>query len=90
MREDDQLDVYSEPEPPVVKDRLLKFFLPAEMPTTPQVDLAEKLRNSNKEFERTALWIHDNIQSSPERTIVLRKLLEAKDAAIRSIIFAGE
>lgn len=35
-------------------------------------------------FARLAEQIHDTIHRNPERTVALRKLLEAKDAAVRA------
>jgi hypothetical protein len=36
-------------------------------------------------FFNLAHWIAANIPSGPERTVALRKLLEAKDAAVRAV-----
>ncbi len=49
--------------------------------------LPEPLRGVSKEFHTLAHWIADNIDCGPERTVALRKLLEAKDAAARAKLY---
>jgi hypothetical protein len=39
-------------------------------------------------MDDTALWIIETLPRNPERTVALRKLLEAKDAAVRAAITA--
>jgi hypothetical protein len=38
------------------------------------------------EFGNLAVWIADELPDSPETSVALRKLLEAKDAAVRSAL----
>lgn len=40
----------------------------------------------SKPFGDLAQQIVDNLPRNPERTVALRKLLEAKDAAVRAIV----
>ena len=62
-------------------DRMLKWFTYGHLPPT--------LQTVSKPFGEVALWIVTEIQSGPERTIALRKLLEAKDAAVRAVVSPG-
>jgi hypothetical protein len=39
----------------------------------------------SSKFSEFAQWITANLPRGPERTVALRKLLESKDAAIRSL-----
>ena len=67
-------------------ERLLKQF-------TQRTDLTEAERDEitfcRENFIDLAKRIVNAIQPGPERTVALRKLLEAKDCAIRAIIFPG-
>jgi hypothetical protein len=58
---------------------ILQFFAYAH--------LREDLQAISKPFGDTANWIVDALPRNPERTVALRKLLEAKDAAVRAVIF---
>jgi len=46
--------------------------------------LSEKLKGVSMEFAELARVIVDVIPRNAERTVALRKLLEAKDAAVRA------
>lgn len=46
--------------------------------------LREDLQKYSQPFGALALWITINLPRNAERTVALRKLLEAKDATIRS------
>jgi len=48
--------------------------------------LKPELQDISKPFGELAKWIEANLASGPERTVVLRKLLEAKDAGVRAFI----
>jgi hypothetical protein len=48
--------------------------------------LADKLQAVAKPFCELALWIENHLPRNPERTVALRKLLEAKDCAVRAAI----
>jgi hypothetical protein len=51
--------------------------------------LPEALQKVSIPFWEMANSIVNNISSNPERTVALRKLLEAKDAAVRAAIFVN-
>ena len=51
--------------------------------------LPEHLQSISKPFNNLAVLIVTAIDSGPERTVALRKLLEAKDAAVRSKLCPG-
>lgn len=61
---------------------LLQFFAYAHLP--------EPLQAVSKPFHDLALQIADTLPKNPEQTVALRKLLEAKDCAVRAQIFKGE
>lgn len=63
------------------EDRMLKWFSWEHLPKNLQV--------VSEPFADLAYMIVDNLQSGPERTIALRKLLEAKDAAVRARVHPG-
>lgn len=48
--------------------------------------LPESLQKVSKPFGNLAHELAQNLPSNPETTVALRKLLEAKDAAVRSLI----
>jgi hypothetical protein len=65
-------------------------------PTTPvdpmlqwfQYDhLPEQLKAVSRQFAILAQWIELQLPRNPERTVALRKLLEAKDCAVRARIY---
>lgn len=51
--------------------------------------LPEKLQAVSAPFCELARMIASDIPSGPERTVALRKLLEAKDAAVRAALNPG-
>lgn len=57
-------------------DRMLKWFVYGHLP--------EKLQAVSKIFREAAERICKEVSPGPERTVALRKLLEAKDAAVRA------
>lgn len=61
-----------------MSDRLLKFFEYAHLP--------EHLRTASQPFADLAQHMVETLPQNPERTVALRKLLEAKDCAVRSLI----
>ena len=72
----------SSTEPPAVAERpepILQFFAYAHLP--------EHLRAVSEPFGVMARSIIDTLPRNPERTVALRKLLEAKDAAVRAALF---
>jgi len=60
------------------QDRLLKFFAYAHLPAN--------LQAHSKPFAELANHIVSSLQPSAERTVALRKLLEAKDCAVRAAL----
>jgi len=64
---------------PAFPDRMLQFFQYAHLP--------KHLGAVSKPFCELAEDIVGSLPSNPERTVALRKLLEAKDAAVRALIY---
>lgn len=62
-------------------DRMLKWFEYEHLP--------EFLQQVSAPFTRLANLICGQIEPGPERTVALRKLLEAKDAAVRARLHPG-
>jgi hypothetical protein len=60
------------------RDHIMQFFAYAHLP--------EHLKDVSRPFCTTAEWIEQNTPRNPERTVALRKLLEAKDAAVRAAV----
>lgn len=61
---------------------LMQFFACAHLP--------EHLRETSLKFCLLAYDIDSSILDNPEKTTALRKLLEAKDCAVRALLFKGE
>lgn len=61
------------------QDYLLQFFAYSHLPPT--------LQAISKPFGELALQIAHSLPSNPERGEALRKLLEAKDCAVRAVLF---
>ena len=60
----------------IQQDHILRFFDYAHLP--------EVLQAKSKPFCDLARLLLDTCPRNPERTVALRKLLEAKDAAVRA------
>ena len=60
-------------------DRMLQFFRYKHLP--------EGLQAASKPFCELAERIVNDYPMNPERTVCLRKLLEAKDAAVRTLLY---
>lgn len=60
-------------------DPFLQFFQYSHLPAP--------LQEVSRPFCELAKRIVDTLPRNPERTVALRKLLEAKDCAVRSSIF---
>ncbi len=67
------------PRPPQQTDRMMQFFQYAHLP--------DSLQHFSKPFCELAEWIVRALPQNPERTVALRKLLEAKDAGVRAAIY---
>lgn len=72
---------------PVTPDRMLQFFQYAHLPehlqrvSRPFCDLAHSMVAGDGNSVALPM--------NPERTVALRKLLEAKDAAVRAVLYVG-
>lgn len=64
------------------KQYLLQFFAYSHLP--------EHLQAASKPFGELAVHIDANLPDNPEKTTALRKLLEAKDCAVRALLFKSE
>lgn len=62
----------------IERDHILLFFHYQHLP--------ERLREISRPFCELARFIVDTTPRNPERTVALRKLLEAKDAAVRAAV----
>lgn len=62
----------------IQKDNILRFFHYAHLPPF--------LQERSKPFCDLARLIVDTTPRNPERTVALRKLLEAKDAGVRAFV----
>ena len=62
-----------------MKDRMLQFFAYDHLP--------EHLQAVSRPFWALAEKIVETLPSNPERAVALRKLLEAKDCAVRALIY---
>jgi hypothetical protein len=60
---------------------MLQFFAWDHLPVP--------LQNVSRPFWQLALQIVEKVPRNPERTVALRKLLEAKDCAVRAAIYDG-
>ena len=70
-----RLTLAEEPSPP---EPLLRFFRYAHLP--------ESLQHASRPFCQLAVIVADTYPRNAERTVCLRKLLEAKDAAVRTLL----
>jgi hypothetical protein len=52
--------------------------------------LQEPLQAVSRSFAELARALVTTLPRNPERTVALRKLLEAKDCAVRAVLFQGE
>lgn len=62
-------------------ERMLKWFEYAHLPP--------HLQDVSKPFGELAQTLVNSVEAGPERTVALRKLLEAKDAAVRAKLNPG-
>jgi ferritin-like protein len=61
---------------------MMQFFAYSHLP--------EKLQAVSKPFGELAATIVATLPRNPERTVALRKLMEAKDCAVRALIYKQE
>lgn len=75
------------------RDYMLQFFEYAHLPvqlqavSKPFCELAYAIVNGDNNAESGTVTIGGPLPSNPERTVALRKLLEAKDCAVRAVLF---
>lgn len=60
------------------RDPIMKFFEYKHLP--------EKLQEVSKAFSELAEWVYNTLPRNAERTVALRRILEAKDAAVRAAL----
>lgn len=65
----------------LMRDRMEQFFAFEHLPPP--------LQAVSKPFGELAAHIIATVPGNPERTVALRKLLEAKDCAVRALIYKG-
>lgn len=65
-----------------MSEPILQFFAYTHLP--------EHLQGTSKIFHDLAYALEAGLPRNPERTVALRKLLEAKDAAVRARLFKEE
>ncbi len=76
-----------------MQDKLLQFFSYEHLPphlqavSKPFHDLAHAIVKGDNVPESGTVTIGGPLPSNPERTVALRKLLEAKDCAVRAVLF---
>jgi hypothetical protein len=63
------------------EERMMKWFAFAHLP--------QHLQEMSGKFYDLASSICATTEPGPERTVSLRKLLEAKDAAVRAVVHPG-
>lgn len=63
---------------PGARDHIEQFFAWQHLPP--------HLQQTSERFAKLADWVAHNVPRNPERTVALRKLLEAKDAAVRAVV----
>lgn len=62
-----------------MEEPIMQFFFYGHLPS--------KLQEVSKPFHELAVAVIRTLPRNPERTVALRKLLEAKDAAVRAYLF---
>lgn len=63
---------------PVADEPMLKYFRYLHLP--------DHLQAASEPFSSLAHLVVESLERSPERTVCLRKLLEAKDCAVRAAL----
>lgn len=74
----DQSDTSVTKSPAQPEDPIMKYFGYAHLPP--------HLQEISKPFCELAKWVHGTLPRNPERTVALRKILEAKDAGVRAAL----
>jgi hypothetical protein len=68
------------PSPPDPRNQMIKWFAFDHLP--------QRLQPVSAKFAELAMWMRENIARGPEATESMRKLLEAKDCAVRAFLDA--
>ena len=74
------------------KEHILQFFAYSHLPphlanvSRPFCELAHAIAEGDNGVETGNLTFGGPLPRNPERTVALRKLLEAKDAAVRALL----
>ena len=71
----------AEPNTDISTETMLKWFAYDHLPRS--------LQNMSRSFSQLAVEVCERCHPGPERTVALRKLLEAKDAAVRAKLHPG-
>lgn len=79
MKEASREASFQESEDIQTQEPILQFFAWAHLP--------EHLQDISRPFGEAAFWMVATLPRNPERTVALRKLLEAKDAAVRARLY---
>lgn len=66
---------------PYTQEPMLQFFEYSHLPLP--------LQQASRGFRALADEIVATLPRNPERTVALRKLLEAKDCAVRAVLYKG-
>lgn len=64
------------------EEHIMQFFSYEHLPIL--------LQDTSRVFYEAARTVHSTIPRNPERTVALRKLLEAKDAAVRAVVCSNK
>jgi hypothetical protein len=67
---------------PDMTEPMLQFFAYDHLP--------EQLRTVSRPFGYLAVQLVGTLPRNPERTVALRKLLEAKDCAVRAVLWKAD
>lgn len=65
-----------------MNEPIMQFFAYSHLPP--------HLQDVSRPFGDMAATILETLPRNPERTVALRKLLEAKDAAVRALLFKDD
>ena len=65
------------------RDPIMQFFGYEHLPKG-------TMQETSKKFCELAEWVHENCPRCAERTVALRKILEGKDAAVRTRLLGVE
>lgn len=65
----------------MMNENIMRWFAYEHLPA--------HLQAISKPFGDLALHVYGELTPGPERSVALRKLLEAKDAAVRAVVFPG-